>query len=183
MDPLTITALTFTVKQGTTPVTGIVLYNDQTLAALFTPTVDLLPNTTYTATITTGAKNTAGVPIASNDVWSFTTSAAIGQVPVNLGSAANYAILAGSTITNTGLSIIDGNIGLSPGIAVTGFPPGICNGAVSVYPDPITATAKLDLTTAYNDAAGRIGPSLVSPELGGTTLPPDSITPHPALLP
>jgi hypothetical protein len=95
---------------------------------------------------------------------------------VNLESAANFAILAGSTITSAGNTIVNGNIGLSPGIAVTGFGPGICNGTISVYPDPSIATAKLDLTTAYNDAAGRTDPVLISPELGGTTLTPGLYT-------
>jgi type VI secretion system secreted protein VgrG len=95
-----------------------------------------------------------------------------GQAPVDLGSAAHYAILAGSTVTNAGLTVVNGDIGLSPGIAVTGFGPGVVNGTISIYPDPLVATAKLDLTDAYNDAAGRTGPVLISPELGGTTISP-----------
>jgi len=90
----------------------------------------------------------------------------------DLGSAANYAILAGSTVTSAGLTVVNGNIGLYPGIAVTGFGPGICNGTIAVYPDSIVATAKLDLTTAYNDLAGRTGGTMISPELGGVTLTP-----------
>jgi len=171
MDPLTVTTLNFMLKQGTTPVAGTVLYNDQTLTASFIPTVDLTPNTTYTATITTGVQNIAGIPLASDDVWSFTTSPAVGQVQVNLGTADNFAILAGSTITNTGLTIVNGDIGLNPGISVTGFPPGILNGTLHLS-DPTVITAKLDLLTAFNDAAGRTGPNLVSSELGGTTLTP-----------
>ena len=73
MDPLTINATTFTVKQGTTAVAGIVTYSGTT--AYFTPTLPLAINTIYTATITTGAKNTAGTPLASNYVWTFTTGA------------------------------------------------------------------------------------------------------------
>jgi hypothetical protein len=88
----------------------------------------------------------------------------------DLGSAANYAVLAGSTVTNAGLTVVNGNIGLYPGIAVTGFGPGICNGTIAVYPDPVVATAKLDLTSAYNDLDGRTGGTMISPELGGTTL-------------
>ena len=73
MDPLTINATTFTIKQGTTAVAGIVTYSGTT--AYFTPTLPLAINTIYTATITTGAKNTAGTPLASNYVWTFTTGA------------------------------------------------------------------------------------------------------------
>jgi hypothetical protein len=171
MDPLTITTLTFLLQQGTTPVTGIVIYNPQSLTASFLPTVDLSPNTAYTATITTGVRNIAGSPLPSNMVWSFTTSPTVGQVPVNLGTAANFAVLAGSTITNTGNTTITGDVGLSPGTAVTGFPPGILNGTFHLA-DPVAATAKLDLSAAFNDAAGRIGVLTVPTELGGTTLPP-----------
>jgi hypothetical protein len=171
MDPLTITTLSFMLRQGITPVAGMVIYNPQSLTASFIPTVDLSPNTTYTATITTGVRNIAGTPLASNTVWSFTTSPAIGQVPVNLGTAANFAILAGSTITNTGNTSVTGDIGLSPGTAVTGFPPGVLNGTFHLT-DSTAAVAKRDLTAAFNDAAGRTGVLTVPTELGGTTLPP-----------
>jgi len=171
MDPLTITTLTFSLNQGTIPVPGTVIYNPQSFTASFIPTNNLAPNTTYTATITAGVRNIAGTPLASSTVWSFTTSPLVGQVPVNLGTAANFAILAGSTITNTGNTVIDGDIGLSPGTAVTGFPPGVLNGAFHLA-DPIAATAKLDLTAAFNDAAGRVGVLTVPTELGGTTLLP-----------
>src|ERR1041385_8135799 len=73
MDPLTTTAVTFTLKQGTTPVAGTVTYAGVT--ATFNPLNNLAPNTTYTATITTGARDLAGNPLASGFVWSFTTGA------------------------------------------------------------------------------------------------------------
>jgi hypothetical protein len=73
MDPLTVTDVTFTLKQGTTPVLGAVTYAGVT--ATFTPDVDLTASTNYTATITTGAKDLAGNALASNFVWSFTTGA------------------------------------------------------------------------------------------------------------
>ncbi|WP_291097633.1 MULTISPECIES: Ig-like domain-containing protein [unclassified Flavobacterium] len=71
MDPLTINATTFTVKQGTTPVLGTITYTDT--KASFTPSAPLAANTVYTATITKGAKNVAGTEMASDYVWSFTT--------------------------------------------------------------------------------------------------------------
>src|SRR5450759_1903617 len=71
MNPATINATTFTLKQGTTPVTGVVTYSGTT--ATFTPAANLAANTTYTATITTGVKNTAGDALASNYTFSFTT--------------------------------------------------------------------------------------------------------------
>jgi Bacterial Ig-like domain len=74
MDPLTVTNVTFTLKQGSTPVSGAVTYAG--VIATFRPAVNLAPSTTYTATITTGAKDLAGNPLAVNKVWSFTTGAA-----------------------------------------------------------------------------------------------------------
>jgi len=73
MAPGTITTTTFTLKQGTTPVSGKVTYVGTT--ATFSPAGNLLPNTQYTATITTGAKDLAGNALASPFVWSFTTGA------------------------------------------------------------------------------------------------------------
>lgn len=75
--------------------------------------------------------------------------------PVDLGTAAPFAVLAGSTVTNTGPSVITGDLGVSPGTAVTGFPPGSVTGTIHSA-DAVAAQAKLDLTTAYLDAAGRV---------------------------
>jgi len=72
MDALTITSSTFTLMQGTTTVSGLLSYSGTT--ATFVPASNLLPNTTYTATITTGAKDLAGNALANNYVWSFTTA-------------------------------------------------------------------------------------------------------------
>ena len=93
-----------------------------------------------------------------------------GQAPSFLGTAANFAVLAGSTVANTGPSTVKGDLGLSPGSAVTGFPPGTVTGKQYVA-DTTAAQAQLDLTTAYNDAAGRsVGAISVSGNLGGMTL-------------
>ena len=73
MDPLTVTTATFTVMQGTTPISGIVTYLGVT--ATFTPTIPLSYNVVYTATITTGAKDLAGNAMAANFTWSFSAYA------------------------------------------------------------------------------------------------------------
>lgn len=96
------------------------------------------------------------------------------QASVNLGGASAFAVLAGSTVTSSGLTVINnGDLGVSPGTAVEGFPPAtITNGGIHLL-DPAVANAQLNLTTAYNDAAGRtVGPVAVSGNLGGRTLPP-----------
>lgn len=87
---------------------------------------------------------------------------------VGLGSAANFAVLAGSTITSTGATVINGDLGLTPGSSVTGFPAGIINGTTHVA-DAAAVQAQNDLTTAYLNAAGQIPVSTVPAELGGTT--------------
>jgi hypothetical protein len=93
------------------------------------------------------------------------------QLPVSLGSAGNFAVLAGSTVTNTGPTAITGGLGVSPGTAVTGFPPGVVNGAIHAG-DATAAQAQIDLTAAFNDAAGRPTPILVPADIGGTTITP-----------
>jgi len=78
MTPATINATTFTLTgPGTTAVTGAVAYVAAGSTATFTPTASLSPNTLYTATITTGAQNLAGTPLAQNYVWTFTTGAPV----------------------------------------------------------------------------------------------------------
>ncbi|MDK9701357.1 MAG: ice-binding family protein [bacterium] len=91
-------------------------------------------------------------------------------LPILLIGAANFCVLAGSTVTNTGFTIAIGDLGVSPGSAVTGFPPGVVNGMMYVG-DVIALQAQLDLSSAYRDAAGRVNaPITVSGNLGGLTL-------------
>ena len=101
------------------------------------------------------------------------TAQTTSQTPVLMGGAANLAILAGSSITNTGATVITGNMGLSPGTSIGGFPPGILNGTQHIN-DAIATQAKLDLTAAYNDAAGRtaIDKVTIAGNIGGLTLTP-----------
>jgi hypothetical protein len=170
MDPNTINATTFTLKTGVTGITGAVGYSGTT--ASFTPNVLLTSSTTYTATISTGAKDLSGNTLASNYVWTFMTGAATGQPTVNLGSAGNFAILGGSGLTSTGLTIITGDAGTSPTGTVNGFPPGIINGTIHAA-DAIASQAKLDLTTAYNDAQSRSTNAISLPgDMSGLTFAP-----------
>jgi uncharacterized membrane protein YgcG len=89
---------------------------------------------------------------------------------VSLGTAKSFAVLAGSTVTNTGASVVNGDLGVSPGSAVTGFPPGqVSNGTIHAG-DAVAAQAQNDLTTAYNDAAGRSSTGAAPADLAGSTL-------------
>jgi len=120
-------------------------------------------------------------PRALNYVWcilllmSLTTAAMAGQATVDLRSAANFAVLASETVTNVSSvgTTITGDVGVSPGTAVTGFPPGSVIGTIHAG-DPVAAQAQVDLTTAYNDAAGRSSTDTVtlSGNIGGMTLNP-----------
>lgn len=94
------------------------------------------------------------------------------SIDVNLGTANNFAVLAGSTVTSTGSTVINGDVGLSPGSSVTGFTPGIDNGTMHVG-DTVAQQAQSDLTTAYNQAAA-LAPTqvLTGTDLGGLTLTP-----------
>jgi LPXTG-motif cell wall-anchored protein len=96
--------------------------------------------------------------------------AAAQQAPVGLGTSASFAVLAGTTVTNTGPSVISGDVGVSPGTAITGFPPGIVNNGTIHAADAVAAQAQADLTTAYNDAAGRSTTATVTADLAGQTL-------------
>lgn len=92
------------------------------------------------------------------------------QPTVGLGAAAPFAVLAGTTVTNTGPTVVSGDLGVSPGNAVTGFPPGqVINGTQHVA-DAVALQAQNDLTTAYNDAAGRTPETTITGDLGGQTL-------------
>ncbi|MDT8446621.1 MAG: Ig-like domain-containing protein [bacterium] len=193
MDPTSITTSTFTVKKGTTPVIGTVAYVGST--ATFTPLSDLAFNTTYTATITTGATDLAGNGLASDYVWTFSTgtTTALGPAPVFLGTAGNFVLLAKAAISTTGTTAITGDLGISPAATtyMTGF--SLTNHSSNTYATAAVVTGKLyasdmtpptpsnmttaigDLEIAYTDAAGRSIPDFINTGAGtvsGLTLTP-----------
>ena len=183
IDPKTINDKTFSIKNGTTPLVGIVTYSGTT--ATFDPSTDLLPGTIYTATIS-GAKNLSGIPIANDYVWNFSTSSTLVGNTVNLGSSERFGILAGVGVSNNaGFSEIRNmDVGIYPGVrsSVTGFPPAIIVGGAIYASDDIAPPgigamlikAKQDLTNAYLFAEGAStpAPATVSGDQGGKTLAP-----------
>jgi hypothetical protein len=196
MDASSITASTFTLMQGTTTVSGFVSYSGTT--AIFTPENELTPNKVYTATITTGATDLLGTPLANNYVWSFTTALTIAP---DLGGAASFGSFGGSAgITNQGIyTVINGDIGTTAASTlITGFHDsggnvftetplniGSVTGVINCAPPaPGNATkfakaqqALLDATTAFNYLAGLpSGPDPGAGELGGLVLAPGTYT-------
>ena len=178
INPASINAASFKLAPtGQVPVVpASVTYNAATRIATLATASPLLSNTAYTVVIDGSVESDTGTPIGCSYAWNFKTVAApaTGQQSVNLDCAADFAILAGSTVTNTGPTVInDGDLGLSPGPAVTGFPPGTINGGSIRVNDTKVNNAKLCLTTAYNDAAGRTtAPIALSGNIGGQTLAP-----------
>jgi len=100
---------------------------------------------------------------------------AMAGISVGMGTAGDFAVLAGSTVTNTGSSVIDGgDVGVSPGSAIKGFPPGSVVAPFTTHAaDAVALQAQKDLTTAYNTAAGlAVTQNLTGQDLGGLTLVP-----------
>jgi len=191
MDPLTINEFTFTVVRGkgSTVVPGVVDYSGT--VATFTPTPMLEVGPTYTATITTGAKDLAGNALAANTSWVFSTGSGFSLAKVDLGAAENYVILAQSAISNVPTSKVTGDLGLSPAATsyITGFAltnatgyatasqvSGKIYAANMAAPTPINLTTAVDnMSTAYTDAAERPTPDFSEYSLGnigGKTLTP-----------
>ena len=161
MDSLTITTATFTLLQGSTPVSGAVAYAGVT--ATFTPASNLTASTTYTATITTVAKDLAGNALAVNKVWSFTTGTAPDTTaptvsstnPANAatGVALNQQVAAtfseamdSLTITTATFTLLQGSTPVSGAVAYAGvtatFTPASSLAASTEYTATITTGAK-----------------------------------------
>ena len=105
----------------------------------------------------------------------FVSSPALAQGP-SLGAAQSFAVLGASTVTSAGASTITGDLGVSPGTAVTGFPPATMTGTRHAG-DAVALQAQGDLTAAYNACAGATSTAtLTGQDLGGRTLTPGVYT-------
>jgi hypothetical protein len=192
MNPTTLNTATFTLKRGSASVAGAVTCKGAT--ATFTPTQSLTTAALYTATITTGSADLFGNALPANYSWNFTTGPApAGPTVVDLGTAANFAILATSGVSIGAAGAVTGNVGLSPmsSAGLTGFSivpdvsglfatsplvTGLVYSADDAAPTPANlAAAVADLQAAYTDAAGRTSPdarNLGGGDLGGLTIVP-----------
>ena len=96
---------------------------------------------------------------------------------INLGAAESFVVLGGSTVTNTGPSVLFGDLGVYPGSSITGFPPGVVIAPGTNHGnDAVAQQAKEDLTAAYNVAAGQPSDFEITADLGGQTLVPGVYT-------
>jgi hypothetical protein len=199
MNPLTLTASTFIVKQGTTTIPGAISYSGTTV--YFVPTSHLTEYKIYTCTITTGVKNVVGNTMATNYVWNFTTIIPVVVPPPPVAtSGLFFGVFGGNAgITNQGLfTVVNGNLGTTAASSlITGFRDGtsgdvytvtpLNNGLVTgeIYaaaPAPgsivkaATALAGLNAArAAYLSISPASMPGGIDPgagELGGLTLPP-----------
>jgi Ice-binding-like/Bacterial Ig-like domain len=170
MNPATINspATTFTVSGPGGNVSGTVNYVVTTRVATFTVSTALTASTPFTATISTGVADTFGNHLAANKVWTFTTSAPCnspGAIP--LGTACSFGILGATpVVSSTGPTHVTGDIGISPALSITGFPPGTLTGAEFMGATSLAGTAQNDLTTAYNAAMNTPGGQAIPADIG-----------------
>lgn len=126
--------------------------------------VDTRPNTSHTMNIRPSIAVVAIVLVSSFVLAQVSFAAPT----VSLGTANSFAILGASTVTSTGSSTVTGDLGLSPGTSVTGFPPATLTGVLHVA-NASSLQAKNDLSTAYTTLSGEASTAVISSELGGTT--------------
>lgn len=124
----------------------------------------------YTASLR-GRPGLAGIALAAGlAVAAF--PAAAHSAPVDLGTAGPFVVLGGSSVTNTGPSVLNGDLGVSPGTSLVGFGlPAVVNGATHAN-DGVAAQAQLDLTTAYNVAAATPASDMTGLDLGSRVVTP-----------
>lgn len=125
--------------------------------------------TTSRITLLIGA--CAGVVLLGGVLASPASGATSLDGPIGLGTAESFVVLGSSTVTNTGPSVLNGNVGLSPGTSITGIPPAVVIGTVHAT-DEVAAQAQVDLTTAYGVAAGLIPLATGLGDLTGQSLIP-----------
>ncbi len=104
------------------------------------------------------------VALTSSPAWSATAAP-------DLGTAAASSVVAGTTVTNTGATTVNGNVDVSPGSAATGFPPGTIGGTLHAG-DAVAGTAETDVTAAYLAAMNAIATGTANSDLGGQTFTP-----------
>ena len=126
------------------------------------------PNVTDIQSVALADGASGNVVLSSSGLGLPCTALAAAQAPVNLGAAASFAVLAGSTVANTGLSTVNGDLGVSPGSAVTGFPPGIVHGNQHVADSTAAQEAPSCRNNQLDDETGTRESEAMSNELHQT---------------
>jgi hypothetical protein len=176
MDPSTLNPATFSLTdQRSMSIPGRITYDATNFIATFTPASALATGSSYIAAVTTGAKDLEGNALTINFSWDFTIGSSANPSAVDLGAASGFGVFAQATVTNTGATMIDGDLGLTPGTSVTGFGPGTVNGTIQINTPPATS-ALASLMSAYGDVSGRTGATLINENLAGQVLPPGLYT-------
>jgi len=193
MDPATLTTMSFTLSSGDPPipVAGTVIYADST--AVFWPAAHLSDETEYLATLTTQAQSSFSVALADDYAWTFTTGSTLEPgLPVELGAAGDFVILAKSGVSTVPGSALTGDLGVSPAAAtyITGFSLSVDASNVFATSSQVTGkvyasdyaaptpsnltTAISDMETAFTDASSRAPDftELGAGDIGGLTLEP-----------
>ena len=168
MDPATLTnATTFTLKQGATAVAGTVTWVASNNTAQFSPAAPLGASLIYTATITTGAKDTGGLALAANFVWTFTTANAAMpptvtsvtplnmamNVPLNVRPTATFSkAMDALTLSTTTFTLKQGLTAISGAVALDG----LTNTATFTPAAPLTGglVYTATITTGARDTGG-----------------------------
>ncbi len=144
-------ATTYRLQVDTSQIFASTVFDDSTIIGLQQALSGLKSSTTYYWRV--NAKNSGGTS-AYSTIWQFTTGTGLAPGVVVLGAASTYGIMATAAITNTGFSVVNGDVSLDPGTSMTGFPDGVVNGAIHIN-DTESAKARADLLTAYNFAKGK----------------------------
>lgn len=170
-------AATYRLQVDTSAAFAHTVFDDSTLTGLSQPISGLIVGKTYYWRV--NAKNSSGTS-AYSTTWRFTVGASQPPPANLLGSASTYGIMATSAITNTGNSVINGDVSLDPGTSMTGFPPGVVNGTIHIN-DSVSAQARTDLLAAYNTLKGMAPGTTISggADLGAlypTGIPPGTYT-------
>ena len=185
MNPATISSATFTLTAPGTPpvaVPGLVAYAAVGNTLTFTPTANLAPSTLFTATITTGAQDLTGTPLASNYVWTFTTGTAVSTtppeivstVPKNLatGVPLSQAVSATFTEAMNPLTITSSTFLLYEGTSASGTPiPATITYDAVDFIATLTPTAPLTASTSYTATVTIGATDLAGNPLGTTGAP------------
>lgn len=123
------------------------------------------------------AQTSSNVPLGSGDSASEgplgkgrSCPIVAGDVP--LASAASFAVLGASTVTSTGLTVLHGNLGVSPGTSITGFGPGVVKHGAIYAGGPVASQAQADLATGYSYTVALQNPTALPADIGGTTITP-----------